>query len=81
VGNPARHSWEIIMSESALAFTIEQLGEQAAACTGFDQIAYAIEFTRRVDQLFPRYHPERLRAVELAKPAGYLVTDPAVEQA
>ena len=60
------------MSESALQFTIEQLGEQAVACTGFDQVAYVIEFTRRVDQNFPVGHPQRDRAIQLATHAGYI---------
>jgi len=60
------------MSESALQCTIEQLGDEAVACTGFDQVAYAIEFTRRIDQRFPLSHPDRSQAIHLAKQAGYL---------
>jgi len=60
------------MSESALQFTIEQLGDEAVACTGFDPVAYAIEFTRRVEQRFPLTHPDRVQAIQLAKHAGYL---------
>lgn len=69
------------MSESALAHTIEQLGELAAACSGFDPVAYAIEFSRRIDQTFPAQHPERARAIALAKGAGYLGADRTVAQA
>jgi len=69
------------MPEFILHFTIEQLGDEAVACTGFDQIANAIEFTRRVDQKFPVGHPQRDRAVQHAKHSGYISRKRAVAEA
>ena len=63
------------MCESALQSTIEQLADEAVAYTGFDKVAYAIEFTRRVDQRFPVSHPQRFQALQLAKHAGYFAAD------
>jgi hypothetical protein len=63
------------MSEITLASIIERLGDEAVACSGYDKVGYAIEFTRRVDQMFPVGHPDRFNAVQLAVPAGYLAGD------